>query len=99
MDLERGRISERDGDRCESERCARAIPRIPRVIVTCNGPRKTHRRGLMVPRDVVRVLVARSVRDSGIAPRDNLPRRMCRTFSKVPGLMVRQAGRLEVYRS
>ena len=39
--------------------------------------------------------MARSVRDSSIAPRDNIPGRMCRTFSKVLGFMVRQAGRLD----
>ena len=51
-----------------------------------NGQRaevKRLRRRLEVPRDVVPFLVARSVGDNDIAPRDHISRRTCRTFLKV----------------
>ena len=54
-----------------------------RTKATGNELRKRLGRRLEVPRDVVPFLVARSVSENDIAPRDDLSRRTCGTFPKV----------------
>ena len=62
-----------------------------RTKATGNEPRKRLGRRLEVPRDIVPFLVARSVGDNDIAPRDDLfSWRTCRTFPKVLGFVVRR---------
>ena len=61
-----------------------------RGVVTCNEPRKRLGRRLEVPRDAVPFLVARSVGDNDIAPKDDISRRTCGTFPKVLGFVVRR---------
>ena len=61
-----------------------------RIKATGNELRKRLGRRLEVLRDVVPFLVARSVGDNDIAPRDDLPRRTCGTFPKIIGFVVRR---------
>ena len=64
--------------------------RSSRIKATGNEPRKRLGRRLEVPRDVLPFLVARSVGDNDIAPRDDLFRKTCGTFPKVLGFVFRR---------
>ena len=70
--------------------CEGAPSHSSRTKPTSNELRKRLGRRLEVPRDVVPFLVARSVGDNDIAPRDDISRRTCGTFPKVLGFMVRR---------
>ena len=71
--------------------CEGAPSHSSRIKATGSEPRKRLLgRRLEVPRDVVPFLVARSVGDNNIAPRDDLSRRTCGTFPKVLGFVVRR---------
>ena len=75
-------------------RCEGAPSHSSRIKAKGNEPRKRLGRRLELPRDVVPFLVARSVGDNDIAPRDDPSRRTCGKFPKVLGFVVRrkQAG-------
>ena len=63
--------------------CEGAPSHSSRTKIRGNELRKRLGRRLEVPRDVVSFLVARSVSENDIAPRDDLSRRTCGTFLKV----------------
>lgn len=73
--------------------CEGVPSQLSRIKAMGNDPRKRRGRRLKVPRNVAPLLVARSVGDSDIAMRDNLPRRTCGTFYEDLGFVVRQVRR------
>ena len=70
--------------------CEGAPSHSSRTKATGNDLRKRLGKRLEVPRDVEPFLVAWSVGDNDIAPRDDLSRRTCGTFPKVLGFVCRR---------